>query len=111
MPPARARPGRANRREAPAATACRSGYATKSCHVSTVKLVSGRSTGFESMRSNDHAAALEGAPNFRNFGGVASTRGGTVVRGRLFRSGTLHGLSERDLACIDALGISLICDI
>lgn len=63
------------------------------------------------MFDDDLDALFEGAPNFRDFGGVPTADGRSVVRGRLFRSGALERLTERDLARIDGYGISLICDV
>jgi len=54
---------------------------------------------------------LQGAPNFRDFGG--QTRGdGRVVRpGQLFRSQSLHALTDSDLDVLRELDIRLICDL
>jgi protein-tyrosine phosphatase len=63
------------------------------------------------MAITSTGATLEGAPNFREFGGVPTADGRRVVRGRLFRSDTIDRLGARDIERIEALGISLICDI
>jgi protein-tyrosine phosphatase len=49
--------------------------------------------------------------NFRDFGGYPTGDGQQVKRGRLFRSGSLAGLTEADHAALDALKIRLICDL
>ncbi len=54
---------------------------------------------------------LSGAINLRDFGGYATVDGGTVRRGRLFRSGALAGLSETAQQTFGKLGIGLICDL
>jgi protein-tyrosine phosphatase len=49
--------------------------------------------------------------NFRDFGGYAAAGGRRVKPGRLFRSGALGGLTDRDHAVLQALRIRLICDL
>jgi protein-tyrosine phosphatase len=54
---------------------------------------------------------LDGAPNFRDFGGYSiGQTGRRVKRGRLFRAGHLADLSAADLAVIGDLGISHLYD-
>ena len=53
---------------------------------------------------------LDGAPNFRDFGGYRTEDGGQVCWGRLFRSGHLAGLNDRDLQHLSALDLRLVCD-
>jgi protein-tyrosine phosphatase len=53
---------------------------------------------------------LEGAPNFRDFGGYATAGGRRVRWGYLFRSGHLARLSERDLDLLESLELDLVCD-
>ena len=55
--------------------------------------------------------SLEGAMNFRDFGGYVTEAGRAVKRQRLFRSGALGGLTDADRAVIKALEIRLICDL
>jgi protein-tyrosine phosphatase len=55
--------------------------------------------------------ALEGAQNFRDFGGYQTAQGRRVKRGQLFRSGRLNTLSPRDHEIMETLGIQLICDL
>ena len=54
---------------------------------------------------------LEGADNFRDLGGYKTLDGGTVRQGRIYRSNTLHDLSEADFVYFKQFGISLICDL
>ncbi len=53
---------------------------------------------------------MDGAPNFRDFGGYPAAHGRRVKWGYLFRSGDLCGLSDRDLALLSSLELDLICD-
>ena len=53
---------------------------------------------------------LEGAPNFRELGGYRTTSGHTVRTGRLFRSGHLAQLTDRDLLTFARLGIRTVVD-
>ena len=57
------------------------------------------------------AAALEGAANFRDFGGYAISDGGHVARGSLFRSNRLSVLTNRDRTILDGLGIRTVFDL
>lgn len=54
---------------------------------------------------------LDGAPNFRDFGGYQSQFGGTVKWGKLFRSGRLSALSKADFELLHSLGIHTIYDL
>jgi len=54
---------------------------------------------------------LEGAINFRDVGGYATTDGRRVRRGRVFRSGALHHLSAEDERRLTELGIRWVCDL
>lgn len=53
---------------------------------------------------------LDGATNFRDFGGYATPRG-TVVQGRLYRSDRLSELSRTDYQRLEALQIELVIDL
>ncbi len=53
---------------------------------------------------------LEGAPNFRDLGGYATTDGRSVRWGILYRSDNLAHLSDADLEKVGGLGIRLVCD-
>jgi protein-tyrosine phosphatase len=54
--------------------------------------------------------ALQGSPNFRDFGGYTTRDNRRVRWGLLYRSGHLNKLSDSDLDITAALGIGLICD-
>ena len=54
---------------------------------------------------------LDRVENFRDFGGVASTFGGQVRSGRLFRSAHLAEASEADVAVLDRLGVRTLVDL
>ncbi len=53
---------------------------------------------------------LVGTPNFRDLGGRINSKGQTVKRGKLFRSGFLSALSDEDWQKFNALNITKICD-
>lgn len=57
------------------------------------------------------ALALEGASNFRDFGGYATIDGFRVRRGVLFRSNKLSMLTEADHRRLDEAGIRTIFDL
>jgi len=59
----------------------------------------------------NRAIPLEGAMNFRDFGGYATAEGRRVKTHRLFRSGGLAGLTDADHAVLGAFDIKLICDL
>ncbi len=54
---------------------------------------------------------LEGACNFRDLGGYATSFGGPVRLGRVFRSDGLHRLAARDVDRLESLGIGLVFDL
>lgn len=53
---------------------------------------------------------MQGAPNFRDFGGYQADEGRRVKWGKLYRSGQLSNLTPRDIELLDALAIDLVCD-
>jgi protein-tyrosine phosphatase len=55
--------------------------------------------------------ALEGAYNFRDLGGMRTADGKTVRWGQVFRSDTLTHLTSHDYGRLNAIGISLVCDL
>jgi protein-tyrosine phosphatase len=67
--------------------------------------------------TSDHASwanaslPLNGLPNFRDFGGYATTDGRRVRKGMLYRSQAFGGATEKDLEYLAALGIRLVCDL
>jgi len=54
---------------------------------------------------------LAGASNFRDLGGYPITSGGVTCWGRLFRSDTLHELTEGDVALLHEMGLKSIIDL
>ena len=52
---------------------------------------------------------LQGGVNFRDLGGYPSQSGGTVVWGKLFRSGTMTDLTSADYQYLSALNIRTFC--
>lgn len=55
--------------------------------------------------------ALEGAFNFRDLGGYPSRHGRVMRWGRLFRSDTLHELTEGDVEVLRGLGLTTVVDL
>lgn len=62
-------------------------------------------------QTSEAGLRLEGASNFRDFGGWPTAEGARVRRGRLFRSNKLSMLTEADHARLDAAGIRTIFDL
>lgn len=60
---------------------------------------------------HDRRLPLDGAPNFRDFGGYAAADGGTIRRGVLYRSGALGRLTEADIDTLNRLGAWTIVDL
>ena len=54
---------------------------------------------------------LEGMFNLRDLGGYATHDGGRTRTGRIFRADALAHLTDRDLAALASLGLSLVCDL
>jgi protein-tyrosine phosphatase len=54
---------------------------------------------------------LNGLPNFRDFGGYATTDGRHVRERMLYRSQAFGGTTEKDLEYLASLDIQLICDL
>ncbi|TNF05901.1 MAG: tyrosine-protein phosphatase [Sphingomonadales bacterium] len=54
---------------------------------------------------------LESIVNFRDFGGLPSRFGGSVVRDRLFRSGAVATVSDDDATDLHKLDFSLVVDL
>jgi protein-tyrosine phosphatase len=59
----------------------------------------------------DRLLPLQGTSNFRDLGGYRSANGRSVRWRRLFRSDHLAGLSEQDVAQLQALGLSRSFDL
>ncbi len=53
---------------------------------------------------------LQGGRNFRDLGGYRASDGRTVKWGLLFRSGSMHGLTEADYRTLESLNIRVVCD-
>ena len=58
----------------------------------------------------DRHVSLEGARNFRDIGGYATSDGRHVRQGLLFRSDALAQLTERDYQTLARLNIETVCD-
>ncbi|WP_404478238.1 tyrosine-protein phosphatase [Novosphingobium sp. BL-52-GroH] len=54
---------------------------------------------------------LQGGRNFRDLGGYRTADGRTVKWGTLFRSGSMHGLTDADYRYLEKLGIAVVCDL
>jgi protein-tyrosine phosphatase len=63
------------------------------------------------MSLPERLVALEGAFNFRDLGGYPSRDGRHTRWGRLFRSDTLHELTEADVEVIRGLGLATVIDL
>lgn len=53
---------------------------------------------------------LQGGRNFRDLGGYRAADGRTVKWGLLFRSGSMHGLTEADYRYLESRNIRTVCD-
>jgi protein-tyrosine phosphatase len=53
---------------------------------------------------------LQGGQNFRDLGGYRTAEGRTVRWGLLYRSGSMHNLTDADYAYLGRLGIHVVCD-
>lgn len=53
---------------------------------------------------------LQGGRNFRDLGGYRTVDGRHVKWGLLFRSGSMHGLTDADYAALEKRGIRVVCD-
>lgn len=54
---------------------------------------------------------LEGGRNFRDLGGYATADGTRVKWGKLYRSGSMAGLTPADYQYLSKLGIKSVCDL
>ena len=59
----------------------------------------------------DRVFHLEGAANFRDLGGLETTSGQKVRRGRIFRGDALHRLNQSDMERLSNLGIATLIDL
>ncbi|MDL2314744.1 tyrosine-protein phosphatase [Bacteroidales bacterium OttesenSCG-928-C19] len=62
------------------------------------------------MYTSERRLNMTGAPNFRDAGGMVNKQGKQVRWGKLYRSGTLNGLSETDWKLFASLGIKKVID-
>jgi protein tyrosine/serine phosphatase len=60
---------------------------------------------------HDRLMALERVLNFRDFGGWETNDGGTIARGRLFRSAAFHEATEADIEKLNVLGVRVVVDL
>lgn len=64
------------------------------------------------MQSNKKRhIALDGALNFRDFGGYSTQQGGTIKRGHFYRSDKLNTLTDKDHKTLAPLNIASIFDL
>lgn len=54
---------------------------------------------------------LEGGSNFRDIGGYKTSDNKTVIRGQLFRSGSLSALTDKDILYLDQIGFRTVVDL
>ena len=64
-----------------------------------------------SMDTRERLLPLAGASNFRDLGGYPTTDGGMTRWGQLFRSDTLHELTEADLEVLRGVGLASVIDL
>ncbi len=63
------------------------------------------------MDTRERLLPLAGASNFRDLGGYPTTDGGMTRWGQLFRSDTLHELTEADLEVLRDVGLASVIDL
>ncbi len=63
------------------------------------------------MDTRERILPLAGASNFRDLGGYPTTDGGITRWGQLFRSDTLHELTEADVELLRAVGLASVIDL
>ncbi len=63
------------------------------------------------METSDRFLALVGAYNFRDLGGYPTIGGRTTAKGRLFRSDTLHQLTQDDLLVLRQMNLAGVIDL
>ena len=64
----------------------------------------------QTTTSGQRRIVLEGASNFRDLGGYATTDGKHVRWGKIYRAGELSRLTSADYEVLNRLGISVVCD-
>jgi protein-tyrosine phosphatase len=70
-----------------------------------------RSESGRTLRVAERLLPLEGGQNFRDLGGYPTEDGRRVRWGQLYRSGTMHALTDSDYAMLGQLGIRVSCDL
>ena len=68
------------------------------------------SDGGDSIMLAERKLHLLGSPNFRDLGGYETHDGRRLRWGKVFRSGKLSSLDEEDIAAVNRLGLTLVCD-
>lgn len=63
------------------------------------------------LQSQERQIRLIGAHNFRDLGGYRTADGGRLRWRRLFRSDSLHALTEDDLRQLDQMGLTIVLDL
>jgi protein-tyrosine phosphatase len=56
-------------------------------------------------------AVLTGAPNFRDLGGLPTLDGRSTRRGVIYRSDSLHALTDDDVSLVRGLGLATVIDL
>ena len=62
------------------------------------------------LHKTKRAIALTGAPNARDLGGLKTTDGRIVKRGRLIRCGALHRLTADDISVLQSVPLRTVVD-
>ena len=70
-----------------------------------------RSGSGQTLRVAERLLPLQGGQNFRDLGGYRTEDGRRVRWGQLYRSGTMHALTDNDYAMLGQLGIRVSCDL
>ncbi|CAN5253471.1 tyrosine-protein phosphatase [soil metagenome] len=60
--------------------------------------------------THERLLPLQGGRNFRDLGGYRTADGRRVKWGVLFRSGSMHGLTDADYRSLEDRGIRVVCD-
>ena len=63
-----------------------------------------------SVSASQRVLPLSGGQNFRDLGGYAAAHGRSVRWGMIFRSGSMHSLSDDDIAYLTRLGLRTVVD-
>jgi protein-tyrosine phosphatase len=63
------------------------------------------------METHERILPLVGASNFRDLGGYLTGAGGTTRWGQLYRSDTLHELTEADVDLLRGIGLASVIDL